>query len=67
MIQITTHVSSFKQEYSHYCRKHFSKELSWSDKLEFVNSWYILIIVSDTLTIIGSLLKIAIQTKVITF
>uniref|UniRef100_A0A3P8N6L4 Polycystin cation channel PKD1/PKD2 domain-containing protein n=1 Tax=Astatotilapia calliptera TaxID=8154 RepID=A0A3P8N6L4_ASTCA len=54
-------------EYSRYCRKHFSKELSWSDKLEFVNSWYILIIVSDTLTIIGSLLKIAIQTKVITF
>uniref|UniRef100_A0AAX7SWQ6 Polycystin cation channel PKD1/PKD2 domain-containing protein n=1 Tax=Astatotilapia calliptera TaxID=8154 RepID=A0AAX7SWQ6_ASTCA len=53
-------------EYSRYCRKHFSKELSWSDKLEFVNSWYILIIVSDTLTIIGSLLKIAIQTKVLT-
>ncbi|XP_006804056.1 mucolipin-3 isoform X1 [Neolamprologus brichardi] len=53
-------------EYSRYCRKHFSKELSWSDKLEFVSGWYILIIVSDTLTIIGSLLKIEIQTKVLT-
>uniref|UniRef100_A0A8D3EAH9 Mucolipin TRP cation channel 3 n=1 Tax=Scophthalmus maximus TaxID=52904 RepID=A0A8D3EAH9_SCOMX len=37
-----------------------------SDKLEFVNGWYILIIVSDTLTIIGSVLKIEIQTKVLT-
>lgn len=36
-----------------------------SDKLEFVNGWYILIIVSDTLTIIGSIMKIEIQTKVI--
>lgn len=53
-------------EYTHYCRKHCSKEVPWSDKLEFVNGWYILIVVSDTLTIIGSILKIEIQTKVLT-
>ncbi|XP_044056944.1 mucolipin-3 isoform X6 [Siniperca chuatsi] len=53
-------------EYTLYCRNHCSKEVPWSDKLEFVNGWYILIIVSDTLTIIGSILKIAIQTKVLT-
>lgn len=35
-----------------------------SDKLEFVNGWYILIVVSDSLTIIGSIVKIGIQTKV---
>lgn len=35
------------------------------DKIEFVNGWYILIIVSDSLTIIGSILKIEILVKVI--
>lgn len=32
--------------------------------MEFVNGWYLLIIVSDFLTIIGSILKIEIQIKV---
>ncbi|KAM6921961.1 mucolipin-3 [Xenentodon cancila] len=53
-------------EYSRYCSKHGSKGVSWSDRLEFVSGWYILIIVSDTLTIIGSVLKIEIQTKILT-
>ncbi|XP_071342537.1 mucolipin-3 isoform X1 [Trachinotus anak] len=53
-------------EYTLYCKTHCSKEVSLSDKLEFVNGWYILIIVSDTLTIIGSIMKIEIQTKVLT-
>lgn len=52
------------QEYTLYCRVHCSKIVSMSDKLEFVNGWYILIIISDTLTITGSILKIAIHTKV---
>uniref|UniRef100_A0A8D0ALR3 Mucolipin TRP cation channel 3 n=1 Tax=Sander lucioperca TaxID=283035 RepID=A0A8D0ALR3_SANLU len=42
------------------------KEVPWSDKLEFVNGWYILIIASDIMTIIGSILKIEIQSKVLT-
>ncbi|XP_047443645.1 mucolipin-3 [Mugil cephalus] len=53
-------------EYTRYCREHTAKEVPWSDRLEFVNGWYILIIVSDALTIIGSILKIEIQTKVLT-
>lgn len=53
-----------KQEYSRHCRTHSGRDVPWSDKLEFVNGWYILIIVSDTLTIIGSILKIAIESKV---
>lgn len=32
--------------------------------MEFVNGWYIMIIVSDVLTIIGSTLKMEIQAKV---
>uniref|UniRef100_A0A6Q2XYV0 Polycystin cation channel PKD1/PKD2 domain-containing protein n=1 Tax=Esox lucius TaxID=8010 RepID=A0A6Q2XYV0_ESOLU len=41
-------------------------QVPWSDRLEFLNGWYILIIISDTLSIIGSILKIEIQTKVLT-
>nr|XP_043900197.1 mucolipin-3 isoform X1 [Solea senegalensis] len=55
-----------QSEYSIYCRDHCSKKVPLSDKLEFVNGWYILIIASDTLTIIGSILKMEIQTKVLT-
>nr|XP_040040786.1 mucolipin-3 isoform X1 [Gasterosteus aculeatus aculeatus]XP_040040787.1 mucolipin-3 isoform X1 [Gasterosteus aculeatus aculeatus] len=49
-------------EYTLYSRN----QVPWSDKLEFLNGWYILIIVSDTLTISGSILKMEIQTKVLT-
>ncbi|XP_042370380.1 mucolipin-3 isoform X2 [Plectropomus leopardus] len=52
--------------YTLYCKNQCGKEVPWSDRLEFVSGWYILIIVSDTLTIIGSILKIEIQTKVLT-
>ncbi|XP_028259080.1 mucolipin-3 [Parambassis ranga] len=55
-----------QREYTHYCRLHCGEEVPWSDRLEFVNGWYILIIASDTLTIIGSILKMEIQTKVLT-
>ncbi|XP_037553942.1 mucolipin-3 [Nematolebias whitei] len=53
-------------EYVHHCNNHCGKDVPWSDKLEFVNGWYILIIISDILTITGSFLKIEIQTKVLT-
>ncbi|KAM7409816.1 hypothetical protein PAMA_001356 [Pampus argenteus] len=53
-------------EYTHFCKTSSGKEVPLSEKLEFLNGWYILIIVSDTLTIIGSILKIDIQTKVLT-
>ncbi|KAM6938195.1 mucolipin-3 [Lycodopsis pacificus] len=53
-------------EYTLYCKNHGGNQVPCSDKLEFLNSWYILIIVSDTLTVIGSILKIEIQTKVLT-
>ncbi|KAM9385769.1 mucolipin-3-like [Pholidichthys leucotaenia] len=52
-----------QREYNNHCSTHLGKEVPWSEKLEFVNGWYILIIVSDTLTIVGSILKIEIQTK----
>nr|XP_057929503.1 mucolipin-3 [Doryrhamphus excisus] len=53
-------------KYTHYYKNHNGKDAPWSDKLEFINGWYILIIASDSLTITGSVLKIDIQTKVLT-
>lgn len=43
---------------------HTMPPLSFNEKLDFINMWYILIIVNDFLTIIGSILKILIDNKV---
>ncbi|KAM6990118.1 mucolipin-3 [Tautogolabrus adspersus] len=53
-------------EFNIFFHAYFNKKVSWTDRMEFVNGWYILIIVSDTLTIAGSALKIGIQTKYLT-
>ncbi|CAG5863546.1 mucolipin-3 [Menidia menidia] len=53
-------------EYNQHCSKNGGRDVPVQEKLEFVSGWYILIIVSDTLTIIGSILKMAIQTKILT-
>nr|XP_046263407.1 mucolipin-3 [Scatophagus argus] len=53
-------------EFSIFFHAYYNKIVTWSDRMEFVNGWYILIIVSDTLTIAGSALKIGIQTKYLT-
>jgi len=38
--------------------------LTLSDQMEFVNMWYVLIIINDVLTVTGSILKIRIENKV---
>ncbi|KAI5096233.1 mucolipin-3 isoform X3 [Silurus meridionalis] len=53
-------------EYTTFFLKHYGKQVCWSDRMEFINGWYILIIISDVLTITGSVLKIAIQVKALT-
>ncbi len=55
---------SVLQEYTEFFSVHYGKRVSFSDRMEFINGWYFLIIVSDVLTITGSLLKIVIQLKV---
>uniref|UniRef100_A0A672YF47 Mucolipin 3 n=1 Tax=Sphaeramia orbicularis TaxID=375764 RepID=A0A672YF47_9TELE len=53
-------------EFNIFFHAYYKKVVSWSDRMEFINGWYILIIVSDTLTIAGSALKIGIQSKFLT-
>ncbi|KAJ7332543.1 hypothetical protein JRQ81_014723 [Phrynocephalus forsythii] len=54
------------QEFVSFFQHHYKKEVSFTDQMEFVNGWYIMIIVSDVLTIIGSTLKMEIQAKSLT-
>ncbi|XP_042560915.1 mucolipin-3 [Clupea harengus] len=55
-----------QSEYTMFFQTHYRKTVHMSDRLEFVNGWYILIIISDTLTIAGSIMKICIQIKELT-
>lgn len=54
----------YRQEYITFASIYHNKRVCWSERMEFINGWYILIIISDTLTIAGSVLKICIQSKV---
>ncbi|KAK7158449.1 hypothetical protein R3I94_004921 [Phoxinus phoxinus] len=53
-------------EYTTFVSIHHNKRVSWSERMEFINGWYILIIISDTLSVAGSILKICIQSKELT-
>ncbi|XP_043377297.1 mucolipin-3 isoform X7 [Chelonia mydas] len=55
-----------QREFVSFFLHHYKKEVSFTDQMEFVNGWYILIIVSDVLTIVGSTLKMEIQAKSLT-
>ncbi|OWK05109.1 MCOLN3, partial [Cervus elaphus hippelaphus] len=54
-----------QQEFVNFFLLHYKKEVSVSDRMEFINGWYIMIIISDILTIIGSILKMEIQAKLL--
>ncbi|XP_051555499.1 mucolipin-3 isoform X3 [Myxocyprinus asiaticus] len=53
-------------EYTTHVSIQHGKTVCRSERMEFINGWYILIIISDTLTIAGSVLKICIQSKELT-
>lgn len=52
------------QEYVQFFKHKLGRSVSWGDRMEFINGWYILLIVSDMFTIIGSFIKIGIESKV---
>lgn len=47
----------------HFFRTNYGRPLNASDRLEFLNMWYIMIIVNDVLIIIGSSIKEQIERK----
>lgn len=52
------------QEYAQYFCHKLGRSVSWEDRMEFINGWYILLIISDLFTITGSFIKIGIESKV---
>lgn len=52
------------QEFVQFFRETMDRKVCWADRLEFINGWYILLIISDILTITGSIVKIGIESKV---
>uniref|UniRef100_A0A4W3HK12 Mucolipin TRP cation channel 1b n=1 Tax=Callorhinchus milii TaxID=7868 RepID=A0A4W3HK12_CALMI len=41
----------------------YGRELPWAVRMEFLNGWYILLIISDILTFLGTIMKIGIEAK----
>ncbi|KAF7654570.1 hypothetical protein LDENG_00067880 [Lucifuga dentata] len=52
-----------QHEYGQFFKHRLGRHVSWGDRMEFINGWYILLIVSDMFTIIGSFIKIGIESK----
>ncbi|XP_055486757.1 LOW QUALITY PROTEIN: mucolipin-3 [Leucoraja erinacea] len=52
-----------QHEFASFFAQQYSKQVSWSERSQFLNGWYTLIITSDLLTITGSVLKMEIDAK----
>ncbi|KAL4657962.1 mucolipin-1-like isoform X1 [Arapaima gigas] len=52
-----------QHEYVQFFWNRLGRRVSWEDRSEFINGWYILLIVSDVLTVIGSFIKMGIESK----
>uniref|UniRef100_A0AAX7UAY7 Polycystin cation channel PKD1/PKD2 domain-containing protein n=1 Tax=Astatotilapia calliptera TaxID=8154 RepID=A0AAX7UAY7_ASTCA len=50
-------------EFVKFFKTTLDRKVCWGDRLEFINGWYILLIISDIFTITGSFIKIGIETK----
>lgn len=54
----------YLQRFSRFLLENHDRKVCEDDQKEFLNGWYVLVIVSDLMAIIGSVLKIEIQAKV---
>ncbi|MCI4383753.1 hypothetical protein PGIGA_G00030060 [Pangasianodon gigas] len=54
------------QRFSKFCVWKYNHKVCEEDQREFLNGWYILVIISDVMAIIGSILKMEIQAKSLT-
>ncbi|KAM4549085.1 mucolipin-2 isoform 1-T1 [Odontesthes bonariensis] len=54
------------QRFSRFLDENFNRKVCEDDQKEFLNGWYVLVIVSDILAIVGSILKMEIQAKSLT-
>ncbi|KAL7396380.1 hypothetical protein ABVT39_004918 [Epinephelus coioides] len=54
------------QRFSRFSHENYNRKVCEDDQGEFLNGWYVLVIISDLLAIVGSILKMEIQAKSLT-
>ncbi|KAM6397361.1 mucolipin-2 isoform 3-T3 [Pluvialis apricaria] len=54
-----------QKRFVNYFLEKYKRHVCHADRLEFINGWYVLVIISDVMTIIGSILKMEIKAKVL--
>ncbi|XP_030640860.1 mucolipin-2 [Chanos chanos] len=54
------------QRFSRFFAENYSRKVCEEDQREFLNGWYVLVIISDVMAIVGSILKMEIQAKNLT-
>uniref|UniRef100_A0A3B3RF57 Mucolipin TRP cation channel 2 n=1 Tax=Paramormyrops kingsleyae TaxID=1676925 RepID=A0A3B3RF57_9TELE len=54
------------QRFSRFFHVNFKRVVCEDDQREFLNGWYVMVIISDSLAIVGSILKMEIQSKNLT-
>ncbi|XP_074932161.1 mucolipin-1 isoform X3 [Phalacrocorax aristotelis] len=52
-----------QHEFSRFFQRRYNQNVCLSDRMEFVNGWYILLVISDVLTVLGTIMKIGIESK----
>ncbi|XP_059588460.1 mucolipin-1 isoform X2 [Alligator mississippiensis] len=52
-----------QSEFGRFFERRYGQVVSLSDRMEFLNGWYILLVVSDVLTVSGTIMKIRIESK----
>ncbi|XP_066449346.1 mucolipin-1 [Eleutherodactylus coqui] len=52
-----------QSEFARFVETRHCLPVSLSDRMEFVNGWYLLLIISDILTVSGTIMKIGIESK----
>ncbi|XP_065715368.1 mucolipin-1 isoform X2 [Patagioenas fasciata] len=52
-----------QHEFCRFFRRRYDRGVGLSDRMEFLNGWYILLVISDVLTVLGTIMKIGIESK----
>ncbi|KAI8509296.1 Mucolipin-2 [Branchiostoma belcheri] len=55
------------KEFVHFFQINYNKDLSFADRMEFLNFWYVMIVISDILTCSGGVIKVLIENKFVGF
>ncbi|XP_029440097.1 LOW QUALITY PROTEIN: mucolipin-1-like [Rhinatrema bivittatum] len=52
-----------QHEFASFFQAHYKQGVSLWERMEFINGWYLLLIISDILTLVGTVMKIRIESK----